>query len=292
MHQTDLFSDSHDRMLANDVVAAIERAEPAAALQAVAVLQAAYPDDRHLAPGRLLIATLELESANDGKLCFAPTTGLRQAVAHANGALTTAATQLLGADSARSFMAARWQALARRARTLGFDPADPELHAAPLWLSAGNWAQAVAAVEGIESWWHKPAPLAWMAQSRWLLDGTDAAWPLLAELVWLSPQRLQALLPALPERPFRRLAAGFEAAFDSAADWVWWPAWLLVEQPSLAKPLQACRADQDTAPQRAFNQLQSLLRLERAGRHHELVQSRRTLRELNPALFALYMATR
>jgi hypothetical protein len=35
-----------------------------------------------------------------------------------------------------------------------------------------------------------------------------------------------------------------------------------------------------------------LLRLEHQGRHHDLIERRRTLRGLSPALFAAYMKSR
>ena len=56
-----------------------------------------------------------------------------------------------------------------------------------LWLRAGDFAAAADAVARIESWRRIPAPLAWMAEARYRLDGLDAHWGLLAELAWLAP---------------------------------------------------------------------------------------------------------
>lgn len=44
--------------------------------------------------------------------------------------------------------------------------------------------------------------------------------------------------------------------------------------------------------ERGFRVVAGLIRLERQGRHHDVVAQRKPLRDLQPALFALYMKTR
>lgn len=135
-----------------------------------------------------------------------------------------------------------------------------------------------------------------MTQARWCGDGADAAWPLLAEALWLTPARAAALLPALSDRRLDRLVARFEERFDpaaaSAADWAWLPAFALVDQPLLAGPLSPATPPTQTAPGNAFAVVMALLRLERQGRHHEIVAHRARLQAVSTTLFAAYMATR
>jgi hypothetical protein len=298
MQQLDIFADSRDRVLLNRMADALQAgvaAEAAAALQA---WRAEFPDDRHLAAAELLLEALQAESQSrdlafaDAAAAAAARDGLRQRLA-------PAADCVLGSAGARAWLAGRWQALAQRAQRLPFAPGTADTHAAALWLQAGDWQAAAAAVETIESWRRKPAALAWMALARRHLQGMDAAWPLLAELAWLAPARLPVLLPALADRGCTALSRRFEADFDTGigealpdAAWAWWPAWLLTEQALLASALDGAESGTDGDPERAFRLIRSLLHLERQGRHAERVEQRRRLQALSPALFAAYMATR
>ncbi len=328
MHQLDIFADSRDRVLINRLADALCDADIQQAQSASAELAQDFPTDRHLPCAALLIETL----ASEKQLESTPLQGAAQAESARDQLLQNvapAALQVLGADAAQVWLLQRWQALAQRAAALPFDPLTPEIHATALWLQGGAWAQAELAAMAIESWRRKPAPLAWVAQARWHLQGPDAAWPLLAEVAWLAPQRLPILLAQLPDKSAQKWAKRFEdtALADSSSehssehssdhssdkgsdqssdqssdhgssnrnntpDWRWWPAWLLVEQPLLAAPLQVAMTDGVPAPQAGFRLVLALLRAERQGRHADLVALRKQLQALKPALFLAYMATR
>lgn len=292
MDQLDIFNDSRDLQLANALAEALTLDDAAAARRAGTALQAEFPADHHLAPAEVLIAALDAEN-------HAGTSPLKDAAAadaarrHIEQVLAPAAAEVLGRDAAPRWLRMRWQALARRAATLAFDPAAAGSHATAMWLSAAGWQEAATAAQSIESWHRKPVPLAWMAQATWHLAGPDAAWPLLAEVAWRAPQRVPALLGLLPDQRLARLARRFDsAAIDDETDWALWPAWLLVDQPLLSAPLEAARCDGDTAPERTFKTVLSLLRLERAGRHHDIVALRSRLQSQHAGLFAAYMSTR
>ena len=291
MQQLDIFADSRDRVLLNTLADALVQGNRAASHAAIAALRSEFADDRHLGPATLLIDALDGEAlAGDSPVADAA------AALAARGPIDTllhdAARTVLGREAAPHWLTIRWLAVARRARALPFDPACTDAHAAALWLQGRAWAEAADAVRGIESWRRKPQPLAWMAQATWHLSGPDSAWPLLAELAWLAPRRLQPLLALLPDPRLHKLARKFEDAFDTAPDWAWWPTWLLVEQPLLATPLDSAQSAAEAAPERGFKFVQSLLRLERQGRHPDIMALRRQLQALQPALFAVYMSTR
>jgi hypothetical protein len=150
-------------------------------------------------------------------------------------------------------------------------------------------------VERIESWRRIPAPLAWMAEARCRLGGPDACWALFAELAWLAPSRLDALLRRLDDPMLNRLHKKFDAACgDSgvATDLAWFPGWVLTQAPALAPHLALALPSQHSAAEQGMRLLLELLGLERQGRHHELVQRRRALRDLHAPLYAAYIATR
>lgn len=72
----------------------------------------------------------------------------------------------------------------------------------------------------------------------------------------------------------------------------WFPAWVLTERPQVASFLAQAQASLHSAPEQAMRLLVNLLGLERQGRHHDIVRQRKSLRELNPWLYAAYMRTR
>ena len=319
--QLDLFEHSQDTMLRNDVLEALLRRDAATATAALTALAVVAPRHDALAPLSILIAALVAEAKagaeagagagagaavgadTDTDTDTAPFTAAGQA-AHAAQQLadrvSPAAQAQFGARAAASWLAVSWRQLARRAARLPFRAAQPDDHAAPLWLRVGDATAARAAtqaVAGIESWWRQPAPLAWMAQARHATDGLDATWPLLAELAWLAAPRLGATARALNDPLLQRLLRRFEEDFDprlpAAADpLAWFPAWLLTDQPALLPRLREARRGQDTAAERVFWQLVELLGLERQARHHELIAGRQRLRDAQPALYAAYMKSR
>ena len=295
--QLDIFADSHDVMLRNDLVQALARRDAAAAGRAAAALADACPADALLATAQPLLSVLAApERANaeaDDAHCLAV------ARVHLRDALAPAATAALGDAEGRAWLAPLWRDLACRHAQRPWNPAQPDDHAAPLWLAAGEWAQAEQAVGRIASWRRIPQPLAWMTEARCRLAGVDAVWPLLAELAWLAPRRLGSLLDVLADPLLHRLRSRFEDRFDLGADAIdgsealaWFPAWVLTHTPALAPRLALAEPGQASAAERAMRLLVELLGLERQGRHHDLVARRKALRDLCAPLYAAYMATR
>lgn len=289
--QLDIFEHSRDLMLRNDVLHALEQRDASAARQVWRQLQTEYARDDALAALHTLVATLEQPQQG----AFASPAEAAAAVDELQQPITAAARQLWPAATASAWLAPLWARLAERAAALPYRADASELHAAALWLRAGRFEQAALAVAGIASWRRIPAPLSWMAQACCRRDGVDTHWALLAELAWLSPQRLDALCRSLGDPVLERLRQRFDAGFEGDGnehDLAWFPAWLLCERPALAARLGQAEPGLQQPPERAMRLLLDLLHLERQGRQHDLPARRRQLRELHPALFALYMKTR
>ena len=295
MQQLDIFADSRDVMLRNDLLEAVQQRDGVVARTALALLAGEFPDDRALPAMTVLVGELEREATAPLADCAALAVGRR----HLEEKVAPAARRVLPAHTVQTWLAPCWRALARRAETLPFradDAGHPAgNHAAPLWLLAGEWAAASEAVERIESWWRVPAPLAWMTEARYRTGGLDAAWPLLAELAWLAPARFEALLVVLGDASLDTLRRRFDAEFPGTGevdDYVWFPAWLLVVKPALAGRLGEARVQRDQAASRATALLGEILRREHEGDQHELVRLRQELSRLHGGLFDAYMATR
>ncbi|NPT62378.1 DEAD/DEAH box helicase [Paraburkholderia elongata] len=291
MQQLDIFADSRDVMLRNDVLEPLQRRDATAARAALELLAGEYPDDGALPAMSVLVCELGRGSTAP----FADHAALAIARRYLEDEVMPAARRVLPVHAIQPWLAPCWRSLARRAGTLAFRGAETDSHAAPLWLLAGDWAAARESVEGIESWWRIPAPLAWMAEARYRTDGLDAAWPLLAELAWLAPARFVALLPGLGDASLDALRQRFDAQFPGSGevdDYSWFPAWLLVVKPALAGRLGEARVQRDQAASRAMVLLGEVLRREHEGDQHELIGLRQELRRLHAGLFDAYMATR
>ena len=289
--QLDIFEHSRDLMLRNDVLHALERRDPVLARAAWLKLQAELPHDDALPRLDLLVATLERP---DGPP-FAGPAEAAEALQHMQRDIESAAQRLWGAQAGAAWLVPLWRQLAQRAARLDFRAEEAEAHAAALWLKAGDFGAAADAVSQIESWRRIPAPLTWMTEARFRLDGLDTSWGLLAELAWLSPQHFDTLTRRLADPVLTRLRRHFDAEFEgegTVADLAWFPAWVLCETPALAGGLGQAQPGLQSPPERAMRLLLDLLHLERQGRQRDLLAQRRNLRDLQPVLYAAYMKSR
>jgi hypothetical protein len=289
--QFDLFNDSQGVALRNDVIHAVLQGDAVAARLAWDTLRHTCPQDDSLVPMDVLVTALA-ERTSVPLSSHEALSGQRHAL---HQTLAPAAQRTMGAVDAAAWLRVRWQELAQRAARLPYQPERPEDHAAPLWLCAAEWQAAADAVAGIASWRRIPLPLAWMLQARLHLLGLQASWPLLAELAWLAPERLDAVARAVRDpmlqSPLLKFEQGFEGEGDTS-DLAWFPAWMLIQQPALAPTLTQAQASQHRPPEEAMRLLLVLLGLERQGRQRELIEHRKALRVLSGALYGLYMARR
>jgi len=310
--QLDIFNDSRDVMLHNDVVQALQSHDATQAQGACAALERDYPDDVNLTALHLLLRAEQDYAAPAESTGLSDHAALRLLRLTLLDQIEPAALGQMGAMEGRRWCYPLWQNLIVRAANLPFRADAESDHMAPMLLHVQAWQAAADAVARIESWRRIPAPLSWMAQAKLRLNGLRSTWPLLAELAWLSPKRLAVVADTAPDLQLPRLLAQFELALDAvetldsalnasekvathadtASVLAWFPAWLLIHSSDLAEALTQAQAGQHSAPEQAMRLLLNLLTLERQGRHHDLIQQRKALRDLHPGLFAAYMKTR
>lgn len=287
--QLDIFEHSRDVILRNAVFDALHQRDAGACARAMAALSAEFCDDPLLPAFGLLCA--RLHSPLPVPLARETAAAILQETA---GAVAAAAHAVLG-RAAQAWLSPLWAELAAAIADYPFNPGHEALHAAPLLLRGGHWADAAARIEGIASWRRQLAPLTWMIEARCRIAGFAAIWPLLAELAWMAPQRAQGLASRLAQPELNGLVRRFDAEFEgeeTADDFAWFPAWALVANGRLAEGLRLAQGGADTRPERCARIVLGLLALERQGRHAELVEGRRKLRAAHPALFAYYMQNR
>jgi hypothetical protein len=289
--QLDLFADSRDVMLRNDVLDSLQRRHAVDARRDWDRLTGAYPADQTLPVLEILITALE----NTSVAQFADHNALAETHRALVDDIMPAAHRMFGEQAAGVWLIACWRTLAQRATALPFDADYNEYHAAPMWLQANDWNSARQAVEQIASWRRIPAALVWMTEARYRADGLDAVWPWLTELAWLAPARCLALIARLEDASLDALRKQFDAEFvgtGDITDFAWFPAWLLTVKPGLVGRLREAQLSRHVDAERATSMLWQILSLERQGRHHDLIERRKALRDLHAGLYAAYMKTR
>jgi hypothetical protein len=291
MMQLDIFDHTRDLMLRNDVLHALQRRDAACAMSAWKVLEQEYPADEALGPLSVLV---NADDAMTGP-SFADHEAAHAAVSMLVNGVEPAARVMFGRAASEEWMRPLWRLAAQRAESLPFRPAHAEDHAAILWLLSGDWPRAAQAVEGIESWRRIPAPLGWMVQARYRMEGLDVVWPLLVELSWLAPTRFGSVAQWLGDPLLDKLRKQFDAEFEGqgdAADLAWFAAWLLTQKSGLSRMLSAAEPCGNAEPERAMRLLVDLIGLEHQGRQHEIADRRRRLRSLHEPLYDAYMRLR
>ena len=285
--QLDLFEDSRNVLLNNDVLKALVAYDTDAATLAMTALHNEFPQHHDLPAHRQLI-----EQLSDFRRALQPHC-LPSRHHQLTQTLLPLARQLFGNTQATAWARPLWAALAQTAAAIDYDNAQPEIHAAALWLAADAPDKARSAIEKIPSWRRIPAPLAWMSEIEIKQGKPETWWPLLAELAWLAPDRLASLLTTAPVA-VNRQKTQFLATFDNNGehhDLAWFPAWLLIhhsELHDLLRPAQPAQSE----PAQSFHLLLDLLHLEKSGQQSAQISQRAKLRILAPDLFADFMRSR
>lgn len=288
--QFDLFEFSRDTSLRNEVITALENLNPTAARSARATLVASFPHDISLPAIEQVLAVLE-QRATTPFASHAEVLAAQQVLQAASDGV-----QQLLERAAGPWLAARWQELAGRAAHLPYQAQAGFPHAAALYLRAGAWAELARAVENIASWRRIPQPLGWMVLARHRQHGLETAWPLLCELLWMQAGQGETVLTMLADARLNRLLRRFDADFDTEAvtghELAWFPAFAALADSALAAGIRQADAGQDSNAERGARLIARLLQDEQRGDQIALVDARKRLQHLQPALFALYMRTR
>ncbi len=289
MQQFDLFLDSNDVGLRNAAIDALRQNDSGALRQAINRLRGDYPDDYSLADLDILCAGLRVLEAPAISVQT-----LADQVTHLDTVLSLPLQGILGTNAAAHWIAKACARLADKAHTTPFHRPLAHAHAASLFLRAGDLAAAKTAVERIPSWRNIPEPLAWMTEIALREETPDTYLPLLAELAWIAPINVDAVIrraaPASIQRPYQIFLREAEAEGETH-EACWFPAWLLTEQSNLARQLRTAHTNA-SRPARCFALLIDLLTGERHGLSQITIDKRAQLNQLSPFLFSRFMALR
>jgi hypothetical protein len=291
--QLDLFLDSREVALVNDVVAAFRAGECAPARHALAALRAEAPERSDLAAFAVLLACLE--KLRDTDFATIDSDQIEQLLGEID-AVVAPASRALGSE-AQGFLNRIWRKLATAAARQPFDRARPQIHAAALYLRAQADAEAEDAASRIADGWNDPVILRWRALARCRAAGLQAARWQIFSLAWFAtdsfPQLLAELAAPQLESDWRRFQSAIEMPDAS-----WFPAWCLLPHPEFAAALVGeispaiRRAAAGIPGLRAFLALTRILAIEAGGHSRVLVEERARLQAIDATFFAAYMHSR
>lgn len=199
-----------------------------------------------------------------------------------------AAARLLGTGDGRDFLAPVWRGIGEALGPLPFDPVHPELHASWAYRQGQDWENVKRSVLGVPEHETTPVLLTRLADAEYRLGNRTRAIEHWFALCWRAPAVLRGLADG-PGFPDADVAAAWNAAQDQDVEPElspeWFPAWMLLQEPSLAARL-AARGEND-GPRRAFDVVRELL-TDRANEARGIAR-RRELKALHPALLTGYL---
>ena len=208
-------------------------------------------------------------------------------------AVAPEAWRLLGA-LARDLLVPLWRHLAEALGATPYSPHTPMLHASYAWREAQGWAEVAASVLEEPQWWcHVPLAVRLIESGLRRRRRGEAlfAW---FQLCWHAPERVAEALEALKfpdlQAPWQRFLEWedglFEAAGGSAPGPADFPAWMLLEEPALARRVPQELPVGASAGEERYRWVHRWIAAREAGRAAEEMTLRKTLKERQPALFA------
>jgi hypothetical protein len=208
-----------------------------------------------------------------------------------------AARRLLGTDS-RDFLAPLWRHLADALAGRSFSAAAPRLHRSFASSQAQDWAGVSESVLGEPHWWLQPQLCLRLADSsfrrRRRIEGLTA-W---CHLCWRNPELVAEGLEKLRQPDLSSLWQRFleaeEEALETApgpsgpalspADF---PAWLLLQEPGLARQLSEDLPTGNTPSEQHYRCIHRWVHAHKAHRDQEEMALRKELQASHPTLFGL-----
>lgn len=279
--QLDLFVDSARALAIEAVRDALLARDAATARRALARLAGQLGEHRSVAHADALTAALNAPPVE------APTDAAER-LARLERDWLPAASAFLGREG-REFLAPLWREVARVLEDIPYDPARPGPHASRAWARCGDHEAVIRTVRATPGHDSNPDLLGTLADAYFRVHERTAAMECWFALCRLDPRAFERRIRA-PEFPDRAAARAWREARNSDAleedlAPAWFPAWLLIAEPTLARRLP--EASGSDGPSRAFNVLRAL-----QGEHGSpSVGLREELRTLHAGVFDAYMAT-
>jgi len=213
-------------------------------------------------------------------------------LAYMESALAPRAREFLG-HRARDFLAPFWRRLARSLEGRPFDPARDRAHASWTYAQCLDWQGVRESILGTAAHEAQPTLLGRLAEACRQLGQRNEAIGHWCRLCWQHPDDARRLLdaPEFPDRALRKAWDGFQD-LDFEPEPTWLPAWLLLNEPGLARGLPADLAQDRPGPERAFRLITALLDDPNTAPEEGHMRLRRALQAESADFLVLYLRRR
>lgn len=274
--QMDLFFDNPVAALTTGIASALAAADKTEAARLIDALYAKEPNHPDLPSfDRLLESLRQLDR---------PVTDAGTLLDFVSD-IAPGAHRLLG-TRARDLLVPMWRHLAVALRTRPYSSAEPLLHASHAWIQAQAWEEAETSVLAEPKWWqHAPLSLRLVESGlrrRRPADGLSAWF----QLCWQTPGEAGQAIETLR---WSELHARWQRFLDSEEDTLAaqeFPAWLLLDEPALARQLGADLPFGNSSAEEHYRLVHRWLAARADGRETQDLALRKQLKACQPALFA------
>ena len=287
-HQPNLFLDSGETASINALVDALLARDANQARYALRRVSDLIPDYRYIDHAEKLISALETASPES------PVHGFEVLECMERHWLP-AAREFLGDPRGHIVLAPLWLDIGHALGPAEFDPEHPNRHASHAFEQARDWQRLKQSVLAAPDFRTQPVLLARLAGAESRLANRAKALEYWFAMCLLAPDEFNKLVASSEfEEPSVSRAwqlAMTEADVDEELSAEWFPAWMLIHEPGLARALSDMAGE--SLPARAFNLVRAL-RLRPKTEHGQVdpesISLRGELQQIRPDLLRCYLA--
>ncbi len=214
-------------------------------------------------------------------------------------AITPKARHLLG-PGARDYLSPVWRQLADALAGRNFAPADPNLHRSFALGQAQDWAAVGESILGEPDWWSHATLCVRLADSAFRRRRRIEALTAWCHLCWTAPGEADGLVHRLRQPDLNLLWQSFRDSEEDAAQSGLsqstleagdFPAWLLLQEPALARQLPVDLPRGETPAQDRYRCVHRWVHAHHGHRQQEEMALRRSLQQSHPVLFWMLKRT-
>ena len=277
--QMDLFMDSPAITLANAVRDALRNRDATTARQRLEQLYEIDANHSERVGLKRLVTALEQADT--------PVGDVDRALGMLQFGIAPLADDLLR-HQVHDYLAPLWRRLAKALEGVDFDPRHPDRHASHALAQLRDWRGVREAIEQTPEWQHHPLLLARHSRACTRLNDETTGQQSTLLLCWRFPEQAESLLKEYASAPIRQAWDDFQDLSGSLPA-TFFPAWLLIRFPALARSLPAELDDSEADGVQAYRLLHRLQQRRGAAPDDDQIALRKALRAVSPALFARYM---
>lgn len=273
--QMDLFFDNQGVQLANGIIHALSSRDIKGSEEKLKQLEQIEPNHALCVQGKQLLLALKKQQQGN------TLSDTRQELNYLQQQLAPLAKDVLK-GLARDFMAPFWRRLASNLIATFYDEQNPDLNVVYCYAQILLWPEVINSIHDIPQWQQYPALFCQLSHACYQDNQRIKSIQILCDYCWLHPQA-DVFLPD-DNKSVQAWQKFTDLDLDEKWGWQHFPAWLLFNEPGLAKHIQA----NSSSGVSAFKVLQQLLQAEQ-DKGEVNVDLRLKLQTAHPGIFNYFL---